>query len=87
MKQGLHECEQVMWRHRLPGVDREVRTGLAAQGMKTSVRRARPSSWRVVSTPLVPVPSLWLTWSKFVAAWCSWTGSITTVPWEPGKAG
>lgn len=47
---------------------------------------ARPS-WRVVSTPLVPVLSLWLTQAKFIAARCSWTGSITTVPWEPGKMG
>lgn len=55
-------------------------------GMEMSVRSARPS-WRVASTPLVPVLSLWLTQAKFIAARCNWTGSITTVPWEPGKMG
>lgn len=67
-------------------VDREVRPGLAAQEMKISVQSARPS-WRVVSTALIPVLSLWLTQAKFIAARCSWTGSITTVPWETGKTG
>lgn len=66
-KQALHECKRVMRRHRLPRVGREVRAGLAARGMKMSVWSARPSC-RVVSTPLIPVLSLWLTWAKFIAA-------------------
>lgn len=79
-KQALQECKRIMQRHRLPRVGREVRPGLAA------VWSARPS-WRVVSPPLIPVLSLWLTQAKFIAAQCSWAGSITTAPWEPGKIG
>lgn len=80
MKQALQECKWVMRRHRLPRGGGEVRTGLAARGMKMSVWSARPS-WGVVRTPLIPVLSLWLTQAKFIAAQCSWTGSTTTVPW------